>query len=41
MVHKRGIEAWTITGSPNTILTFKAPNGDTYNTGPPGLLIPA
>jgi Domain of unknown function (DUF222)/HNH endonuclease len=41
MIHKRGLEAWTVTGSPNTILTFKAPNGDTYKTGPPGLLIPA
>ena len=41
MIHKRGLEAWTITGNPNTILTFKAPSGDTYKTGPPGLLIPA
>jgi hypothetical protein len=41
MIHKRGQEAWTVTGSPNTILTFKAPNGDTHKTGPPGLLIPA
>jgi hypothetical protein len=41
MIHKRGLDAWTITGSPNTILTFKSANGDTYKTGPPGLLIPA
>jgi Domain of unknown function (DUF222)/HNH endonuclease len=41
MIHKRGLDAWTITGNPNTILTFKTPNGDTYKTGPPGLLIPA
>jgi Domain of unknown function (DUF222)/HNH endonuclease len=41
MIHRRGNDAWTVTGNPNTILTFKAPNGDTYKTGPPGLLIPA
>jgi Domain of unknown function (DUF222)/HNH endonuclease len=41
MIHKRGLEAWSVTGNPNTMLTFKAPNGDTYKTGPPGLLIPA
>jgi Domain of unknown function (DUF222)/HNH endonuclease len=41
MIHKRGLDAWTVTGDPNRILAFKAPNGDTYKTGPPGLLIPA
>ena len=41
MIHKRGPNAWTVSGHPNTTLTFKAPNGDTYKTGPPGLLIPA
>ena len=41
MVHKRGVDAWTVVGDPNTILTFTSPNcGDTYKTGPPGLLIP-
>jgi Domain of unknown function (DUF222)/HNH endonuclease len=40
MIHKRGLDAWTVTGDPNRLLTFKAPNGDTYKTGPPGLLIP-
>jgi hypothetical protein len=41
MIHRRGNDAWSVVGDPNRILTFKAPNGDTYNTGPPGLLIPA
>ena len=41
MIHARGLDAWTVVGDPNRILTFKAPNGDTYKTGPPGLLIPA
>ena len=42
MIHRRGPDAWHVTGDPNTILTFKGPNGDTYKTGPPGqLLIPA
>jgi hypothetical protein len=40
MVHARGLDAWTVVGDPNRILTFKSPNGDTYKTGPPGLLIP-
>ena len=39
MIHKRGLDAWTVTGDPNTTLTFKAPTGDTYKTGPPGLII--
>jgi Domain of unknown function (DUF222)/HNH endonuclease len=41
MVHARGLDAWTVVGDPNRILTFTSPNGDTYKTGPPGLLIPA
>jgi Domain of unknown function (DUF222)/HNH endonuclease len=41
MIHKRGLEAWTVTGSPNAVLTFHSPSGDTYKTGPPGLLITA
>jgi hypothetical protein len=35
MIHKRGQDAWTVTGNPNTILTFKAPNGDTYKPAHP------
>ena len=36
MMH--GPNAWTSQGDPNGVLTFTAPNGDSYATAPPGTL---
>ena len=38
LAHRKGHDAWTITGQPNGTLTFTSPHGDTHTTGPPGKL---